>query len=205
MSRLRSSRGGTPPPCSLSYRSYLTHSPRVDLRAIPHRLLHSPAPPLLFTSLHTAQCTWGRETAKKARTQQHFESLVNHIKSLESRVKELETDLARAQGRSSSLSDSGGAAGSSSLSPQPSPAHQVAKYEDEEDAHVPNGATGIDDGDEEGRGRGRGKDSKASESDEDSEIEQLIAPTRHLVVHPNQALICSEAPFKRRCKTALQR
>ena len=114
---------------------------------------------------HPPQCTWGRETAKKARTQQHFESLVNHIKSLETRVKELEAELARSRAqRSGSISDATpSAAGSSSLSPRPSP---IAKYEPDDDDRLPD-----DDDDDEPRN-----------SDQDSEIEQLIAPTRHLVV-----------------------
>ena len=104
------------------------------------------------------QCTWGRETAKKARTQQHFESLVNHIKSLEARVKELEGELSGGRGgggtrRSGSVSDA--TRQSSSLSPHPSP---VTKFEEHDDAIL------------------------AGAPDDDSEIEQLIAPTRHLVV-----------------------
>ena len=117
------------------------------------------------------QCTWGRETAKKARTQQHFESLVNHIKSLEARVKELEAEVSQSSrssqahtGRSGSVSDAARSAGSSSLSPHPrSP---VTKFEPDDDT-ILNGENGLD---------------SLSDSDEDSEIEQLIAPTRHLVV-----------------------
>ena len=124
------------------------------------------------------QCTWGRETAKKARTQQHFESLVNHIKSLEARVRELEGDLART--RAGSLSDAAppSAAGSSSLSPQPQPSPvAVAKYEPDEDDRDQLLVDAAD-ADDEG-------------ADQDSEIEQLIAPTRHLVVRaPLLLLLC---------------
>jgi hypothetical protein len=120
---------------------------------------------------YTVQCTWGRETAKKARTQQHFESLVNHIKSLEARVKELEAELSSSRGgshthtgRSGSVSDAARSAGSSSLSPHPrSP---ITKFEPDDDA-VLNGENGGE---------------SPSGSEDDSEIEQLIAPTRHLVV-----------------------
>lgn len=117
------------------------------------------------------QCTWGRETAKKARTQQHFESLVNHIKSLEHRVKELEAEVAQpnkssstSARRSDSVSDAARSAASSSLSPHPSP---VAKFEPDEDRFP-------EENDEDSSGQ----------SDADSEIDQLIAPTRHLVVRP---------------------
>ena len=128
------------------------------------------APPCMLTSLRShapliLQCTWGRETAKKARTQQHFESLVNHIKSLEARVKELEGELSGSRShptRSGSVSDAARSAGSSSLSPHPSP---VTKFELDDDA-IPNGDDGIG----------------SASSDNESEIEQLIAPTRHLVV-----------------------
>ena len=41
---------------------------------------------------HT-QCSWGKETAKKARTQQHFESLENYIRALEAKVKDLQSSL----------------------------------------------------------------------------------------------------------------
>ncbi|KAI0083369.1 fungal-specific transcription factor domain-containing protein [Irpex rosettiformis] len=112
------------------------------------------------------ECTWGRETAKKARTQQHFESLVNHIKSLEHRVKELESELARSHnGRSGSVSDAARSVPSSSISPHASP---ITKFEPDED--------GLPNGDHED-----GEDSSA-ESDGESEIDQLIAPTRHLVL-----------------------
>ncbi|GJE99786.1 fungal specific transcription factor domain-containing protein [Phanerochaete sordida] len=110
------------------------------------------------------ECTWGRETAKKARTQQHFESLVNHIKSLEARVKELEGELSSSRSatrRSGSVSDA--TRQSSSLSPHPSP---VTKFEEHDDS-IPNGDDDLD---------------SAAGSDVDSEIEQLIAPTRHLVL-----------------------
>lgn len=117
-------------------------------------------------SQRRSQCTWGRETAKKARTQQHFESLVNHIKSLEQRVRELEGDLQRAREptrRSGSVSDAARSVASSSLSPHPSP---VAKLEPDDDL-VLNGHDELD---------------PANISDDESEIDQLIAPTRHLVV-----------------------
>ncbi|KAI0337043.1 hypothetical protein BDW22DRAFT_1433627 [Trametopsis cervina] len=110
------------------------------------------------------ECTWGRETAKKARTQQHFESLVNHIKSLEHRIKELESE--RTNGgkvhRSSSVSDAAPSVPSSSLSPHPSP---VAKFEPDEDGFPHSHA-----------------DEDSGPSDVESEIDQLIAPTRHLVL-----------------------
>lgn len=115
------------------------------------------------------QCTWGRETAKKARTQQHFESLVNHIKSLEARVKELEGELSSSRShtrRSGSVSDAARSVGSSSLSPHPSP---ITKFEPEDDSFL-NGHDGTD---------------SPSNSEDDSEIDQLIAPTRHLVVSAN--------------------
>lgn len=117
---------------------------------------------LLTTHRTLTQCTWGRETAKKARTQQHFESLVNHIKSLEHRVKELEGELSQARGgHSGSASDATpSASGSYSLSPPPLP-----KFEPDEDDQLPDG-----------------EDDGHHSSDPDSEIEQLIAPTRHLVV-----------------------
>ncbi|PSR76093.1 hypothetical protein PHLCEN_2v8681 [Hermanssonia centrifuga] len=121
------------------------------------------------------ECTWGHETAKKARTQQHFESLVNHIKSLEVRVKELECELSQTKTRRSlSLSDAAasGSGGSSSLSPRPSP---IAKFEPDDGDGMPHMDLADDDGDDDGDSPSRG-------SDQDSEIEQLIAPTRHLVV-----------------------
>lgn len=129
-------------------------------------------PPIVLFDYNTyprafscAQCTWGRETAKKARTQQHFESLVNHIKSLEARVKELEGELSGSHPqtrRSGSVSDAARSAGSS-ISPHPSP---ITKFEPDDDT-IPNGEDRPD---------------SPSNSDFDSEIEQLIAPTRHLVV-----------------------
>ena len=155
----------------------------------------------------STQCTWGRETAKKARTQQHFESLVNHIKSLETRVRELENELLRTKrhsnGRSHSThsgsqSHSHGSdatatpttsiAGSASLSPRTSP---IAKFEPDDDEKVPpqredsdeelEPLDDLDELDEEKKGGARDGGGNAS-GEEDSEIEQLIAPTRHLVV-----------------------
>lgn len=91
---------------------------------------------------------------------------MNHIKSLEHRIKELESE--RTNGgkvhRSSSVSDAAPSVPSSSLSPHPSP---VAKFEPDEDGFPHSHA-----------------DEDSGPSDAESEIDQLIAPTRHLVVSP---------------------
>lgn len=133
-----------------------------EVRRSPIVLYGCNAHPSMFSCV---QCTWGRETAKKARTQQHFESLVNHIKSLEAKVKELEGELSGSHPqtrRSGSVSDAARSAGSS-ISPHPSP---ITKFEPDDET-IPNGEDRAD---------------SPSNSDFDSEIEQLIAPTRHLVV-----------------------
>ena len=103
------------------------------------------------------QCTWGKETAKKARTQQHFESLMNHIKGLERRVHELEGELQRYKDPNAQP-EAGPSAIASSLSDKASP---LAKSE-------------SDDAD--------GQLDSSGNSTDGSDIDKLIAPTRNLVV-----------------------
>lgn len=104
------------------------------------------------------QCTWGKETAKKARTQQHFESLMNHIKGLERRVHELEGELQHY--RDPSAQPEAGPSGlTSSLSDKASP--HAKSESDDADGQL---------------------DDPSSSSNEGSDIDKLIAPTRNLVV-----------------------
>ncbi|KAK7696105.1 hypothetical protein QCA50_000748 [Cerrena zonata] len=104
-----------------------------------------------------AECTWGKETAKKARTQQHFESLMNHIKGLERRVHELEGELQRTRDPHAQP-EAGPSTLPSSLSDKASP---LAKSEsDDADGHL---------------------DSSGNSTD-GSDIDRLIAPTRNLVL-----------------------
>ncbi|EMD40262.1 hypothetical protein CERSUDRAFT_110868 [Gelatoporia subvermispora B] len=106
-----------------------------------------------------SECTWGKETAKKARTQQHFESLVNHIQTLELKVKELETQLEhchRYHGANGTVSNDG--AGPSFV-----PSSISTSKREEEDPSL--------------------RDESDSASDnQDADIDNLIAPTRHLVL-----------------------
>ncbi|KAI0782595.1 fungal-specific transcription factor domain-containing protein [Abortiporus biennis] len=101
-----------------------------------------------------AECSWGKETAKKARTQQHFESLVNHIKSLEHKVKELEAELGRG-GKQDGLPEAGPSTFPDSL--------QYPKSEPDENhaSHDP---------------------SQSGADTDDSDVEQIIAPTKSLVI-----------------------
>ncbi|CAL1699935.1 unnamed protein product [Somion occarium] len=105
-----------------------------------------------------AECTWGKETAKKARTQQHFESLMNHIKGLERRVHELEGELQHY--RDPSAQPEAGPSGlTSSLSDKASP--HAKSESDDADGQL---------------------DDPSSSSNEGSDIDKLIAPTRNLVL-----------------------
>ncbi|KAH8092517.1 hypothetical protein BXZ70DRAFT_1010830 [Cristinia sonorae] len=106
-----------------------------------------------------AECTWGKETAKKARTQQHFESLVNRIKTLERRVKELEGEI-----ENSPVGDGPHHDHSDDTSPSRSRDFTPLKNDPEEVSALENGNTA------------------ASLSNEDSDIEKLIAPTKKLML-----------------------
>ncbi|KAI0677740.1 hypothetical protein C8Q78DRAFT_1004170 [Trametes maxima] len=107
-----------------------------------------------------SECTWGKETAKKARTQQHFESLENYIRALEAKVKDLQADLefCRRNHGGPAQSGSSDAAGSSSEpSAQTAPSTRPSASDE---------ATNDDGG----------------SSNNESDIDHLISPTRHLVL-----------------------
>ncbi|KAI0638671.1 hypothetical protein C8Q77DRAFT_1092212 [Trametes polyzona] len=109
-----------------------------------------------------SECTWGKETAKKARTQQHFESLENYIRALEAKVKDLQADLeyCRRNHGGPAPSGSSDAAGSTSGSARA------------DNATRPSGSDEAinDDG---------------GSSNNESDIDHLISPTRHLVLQDN--------------------
>ena len=125
------------------------------LTSFPHNLGLKPK----IIQIYKRQCTWGKETAKKARTQQHFESLENYIHALEAKVKDLQADLEYCRKQhggppnAHSPSDSLEAAAASVLPRQESSEPEVSS-------------------DNEGGGSTSGE----------SGIENLISPTRHLVV-----------------------
>ncbi len=114
-------------------------------------------PPLGFRCF-IFQCTWGKETAKKARTQQHFESLENYIRALEAKVKDLQADLEHCRqnhgGPSPAPSSDAGLHASTSLLPR----------RESSEPEIPT--------DDEGH----------TTTTSDSDIEHLISPTRHLLV-----------------------
>ncbi|PIL37698.1 hypothetical protein GSI_01392 [Ganoderma sinense ZZ0214-1] len=131
------------------------------------------------TSLQSLQeeCTWGKETAKKARTQQHFESLENYIRALEAKVKDLQSDLEFCRKQhggppsAPSPADSQDAGVGVSIPPR----HESSDPEPS-------------------------SDNEGSSSTGDSDIERLIAPTRHLVVSlpfpfPSSLHIRPSSPF----------
>ena len=113
------------------------------------------------------QCTWGKETAKKARTQQHFESLVNHIKALEAKVKDLEADLDICQ-----KTHGGTRAASSSSDIGTSRYSRPAGLGEPSSSKV----------EEDEQGLGEESESPSDSTNGDANIDRLIAPTRHLVV-----------------------
>ncbi|KAI0355507.1 hypothetical protein OH77DRAFT_1454895 [Trametes cingulata] len=109
-----------------------------------------------------SECTWGKETAKKARTQQHFESLENYIRALEAKVKDLQADLeyCRRNHGGPAPSGSSDAAGSTSGSiPTESSARRTSSDE--------------------------GTNDDGGSSNNESDIDHLITPTRHLVLQDN--------------------
>ncbi|KAI0658680.1 hypothetical protein C8Q70DRAFT_993521 [Cubamyces menziesii] len=109
-----------------------------------------------------SECTWGKETAKKARTQQHFESLENYIRALEAKVKDLQADLeyCRRNHGGPASSSSTDAPGASSESSRP----EITTTRSNSDENV------NDDG---------------GSSNNESDIDHLISPTRHLVLQDN--------------------
>ncbi|OBZ70244.1 Nitrogen assimilation transcription factor nit-4 [Grifola frondosa] len=117
----------------------------------------------LFTLIVTPAVHLGKETAKKARTQQHFESLENYIRALESKVKDLQAEVEECRRSHGSAfgtgSTSTGVAGPSSfMLPQMASSSKME----------------------------RGEDTMATEdtgsSNNESDIDHLISPTRHLVL-----------------------
>ncbi|KAI0774652.1 hypothetical protein BD413DRAFT_472376 [Trametes elegans] len=110
-----------------------------------------------------SECTWGKETAKKARTQQHFESLENYIRALEAKVKDLQADLEYCRRNHGGPAPSGSSdtAGSSS---DPSTRTTTTTKR----------TTGSDEGADDG-----------GSSNNESDIDHLITPTRHLVLQDN--------------------
>ncbi|THH29803.1 hypothetical protein EUX98_g4390 [Antrodiella citrinella] len=104
-----------------------------------------------------AECTWGKETAKKARTQQHFESLVNRIKTLERRVKELEGEL--------EVAEEGDTVPSSERLSDPTHSRDFTPLKTDPEDQAP-----PDD------------NSSSSSTNGDSDIEKLIAPTKKLML-----------------------
>ncbi|KAI0757973.1 hypothetical protein C8Q74DRAFT_290617 [Fomes fomentarius] len=114
-----------------------------------------------------AECTWGKETAKKARTQQHFESLENYIRALEAKVKDLQADLEHCRqnhgGPSPAASSDAGLHASTSLLPR----------RESSEPEIPT--------DDEGH----------TTTTSDSDIEHLISPTRHLLVRAYPSSVIS--------------
>ncbi|TBU44341.1 hypothetical protein BD309DRAFT_1080110 [Dichomitus squalens] len=106
-----------------------------------------------------SECTWGKETAKKARTQQHFESLENYIRALEAKVKDLQADLEYCR------KQHGGPP--NAHSPSDSLEVAAASIVPRQDSSEPEVSS-----DNEGGGSTSGE----------SGIENLISPTRHLVL-----------------------
>ncbi|TCD68644.1 hypothetical protein EIP91_010299 [Steccherinum ochraceum] len=104
-----------------------------------------------------AECTWGKETAKKARTQQHFESLVNHIRTLERRVKELEGEL--------EANPAEGSGSDRHTTPSKSRDYTPLKSDPDEQQPPPDDVQSV-----------------SSSTTGDSDIEKLIAPTKKLMV-----------------------
>ncbi|OCH90022.1 hypothetical protein OBBRIDRAFT_633141 [Obba rivulosa] len=107
-----------------------------------------------------SECTWGKETAKKARTQQHFESLVNRIQTLELRVRELEGELDNCRRYHGGVN---GCAPSDGAGPSFVPSTVTASKREEEDPNLHD-------------------DSDSGSDNQDADIDNLIAPTRHLVL-----------------------
>ncbi|KAI8989905.1 hypothetical protein BD414DRAFT_460220 [Trametes punicea] len=105
-----------------------------------------------------SECTWGKETAKKARTQQHFESLENYIRALEAKIKDLQADLEYCR------RNHGGPARSGSSETAGSSADPAAHAET---STTRSGSDGNDD---------------SGSSNNESDIDHLITPTRHLVL-----------------------
>lgn len=126
-------------------------------------LLGLPSSADTANQLRTAdiQCTWGKETAKKARTQQHFESLENYIRALEAKVKDLQADLEYCRRNHGGLPPSGSsdAAGSTS---GPVVTDDAIRASGSDEANNDDGGS----------------------SNNESDIDHLISPTRHLVVCP---------------------
>ncbi|KAH9939365.1 uncharacterized protein BXZ73DRAFT_89034 [Epithele typhae] len=108
-----------------------------------------------------SECTWGKETAKKARTQQHFESLENYIRALESKVKDLQASLDSSGQNHSGESP---AASSDFTGESSSIAHQPLEFR-----RTDSYATSSTDEDR-------------TTSTNESDIDVLISPTRHLVL-----------------------
>ncbi|KAI0705745.1 hypothetical protein C8T65DRAFT_652622 [Cerioporus squamosus] len=102
-----------------------------------------------------SECTWGKETAKKARTQQHFESLENYIRALEAKVKDLQADLENCR------RNHGG--------PSPAASSDAAR-----DPSLPRpDSVEVDISTDGGN---------TSSSNSDSDIDTLISPTKHLLL-----------------------
>ena len=118
------------------------------------RLATVALPGVLFLALCRTQCTWGKETAKKARTQQHFESLENYIRALEAKVKDLQSEVENCR------RNHGG--------PSPAPSSDAAR-----DESLPRpDSLDVD----------ASTDGDHTSSNSDSDIDTLISPTKHLLV-----------------------
>ncbi|KAH9854843.1 hypothetical protein C2E23DRAFT_874926 [Lenzites betulinus] len=109
-----------------------------------------------------SECTWGKETAKKARTQQHFESLENYIRALEAKVKDLQADLEYCRRNHGGATSSGATDAPESTSDVARPSTLTRPSAADDPAN--------DDG---------------GSSNNESDIDHLISPTRHLVLSDN--------------------
>ena len=152
--------------CCRTHSPTLRHPSPVALLKITF-LRHPDTPTFVFCTAarkffvcHT-QCSWGKETAKKARTQQHFESLENYIRALEAKVKDLQSNLDSCRQNHGGLSP---AVSSSSHG-----ADEGANTSQSPEARRTVSNTSSTDG-------------EGSSSTSESDIDHLISPTRHLVV-----------------------
>lgn len=161
----------SPPPFVLivcspsSWVSLLLPTPPIKCSFTRTADIHEYLPSLTLAAL---QCTWGKETAKKARTQQHFESLENYIRALEAKVKDLQADLEYCRRNHGGLPPSGSSDATGSTS-GPVVSDDAIRASGSDEANNDDGGS----------------------SNNESDIDHLISPTRHLVVCPRLRLCIS--------------